>query len=143
VLDSVETNDNTTCTLQDGKDGTGTAAIAGGALSIDAPTLGVGYGQFNVKCATLNFAGAFYTAIAGNTGSPGTSDLLNVGTGIINLQNSSLIVNVNGAPVGGNTWNIINASNIVNNFATKTSSPQTSLNYSPNQPNPGKYLVSF
>ena len=136
---SLETLDTTTCTLQDRTDSSGTATISGGSLLIAA---GAGiYGELDVNCGNLNFAGSYHPAIKGNTGSPGISDLLKV-SGNINLQGSSLAVNVNGQPVGGNTWTIITASNILNDFGTKTSTPQTNLNFTINKLKT-VYTVSF
>ncbi len=129
---TLETMDTSTCTLQDGPKSTGTANIAGGRLIIVA--VGPGYAQLNINCASLNFAGTYYAAIAGNTGSPGTSDKLNLGSGTIDLTGSSLTVYVNGTPVNGNTWIIIQSGNILNNSDFKkpiTTIPQTTLNSAP------------
>jgi hypothetical protein len=135
---TLETTDTTTCTLVDNS---GTTTIAGGSVIVAATTNS--YGVLNVTTTNLKLNGSLTVAIAGNTGNPGTSDKFNV-SGTLTLQPaSSLNVYVNGQPVGGNTWIIINSNNIVNNFATVTSIPQTNLNYSPNQPNQGKYLISF
>ncbi len=146
---SLETVDGTTCTLQAGKNSDGTVTIAGGALLIDNPTGGGGYGQFNVNCATLNFAGTYYTAIAGNQVGPNTSDLLNV-TGTTNLQNgSSLVVTANAPLKQGSSWIILKdapGNNIQGgNFTTITTNlpnPNPQLNTGIDTDFPIQYVAS-
>ena len=126
---TLETTDATTCTLKDGSDGTGTAIITGGTVWIDNPGAGT-YGVFNVVAANLEFSGSLNVSVAGNTGSPGTSDLLNVSGTTKLLQGSDLYVNVKGQPVAGNTWTIIQdgpGNNIQGNFFDIGSNPAGSV----------------
>ncbi|MGH7173712.1 MAG: hypothetical protein ACRELG_25805 [Gemmataceae bacterium] len=77
---------------------------------------GSGYGQLDVDCGTLNFAGIYMTAINIGGGDAPFSDLLDV-TGTVNLAGSTLWCYVNGYPVGdGSTHTIIKAGALQNWF---------------------------
>jgi hypothetical protein len=149
---TLETTDATTCTLQDGAQGTGIAVVAGGTVWID--TIANSYGELDVKAATLNFGGQLNVSVQGYTPSPGQfgmSDKLKVVNGVFNLDpqgSTSLYVNDYGTVVGGDNWIVIYASNITSStdtidFKTKTSNPQQNFNYWPNKPQQGQYEITI
>lgn len=94
---TLETLDNSTCTLQVGANSDGTATIAAsGWVIINAPNNG--FGTLNVNAATLDFNGRLVVSIW--EGASTTSDLLNV-SGTTNLQAvSTLTVYDRGGPGG-------------------------------------------
>jgi hypothetical protein len=141
------TTDGSTCTLQDGSTGNGTANIVGDGLSIDSTGAGTGYGKLNVNATKLNFSGTLYVAIGTTQQGQSVNDLLNV-TGTTNLQGAALHVTVNNAPPPqGSKWviiqdgagkNIENAGNL-----PITTNPQTNLNGDVDPKFPNQYDLSF
>ncbi len=108
---TLETMDDTTCTLQDGPQSRGTALIAGGSLAIN-PFPG-DFGNMVVN-GMLDFAGIYVAQINGD-GSD--CDLLTV-DGAMEIEQSAatLQIVVNGDLQAGNTWTIIDAGNQLNPF---------------------------
>jgi hypothetical protein len=141
---TLETTDETPCTLETDFMAADTVTIAGGTVWIDNPGAGT-YGVLNVNTPNLNFSGNLNVSVAGNTGSPGTSDLLNVDGTTKLLQGSSLFVNVKGQPTKDDTWKIIQdrAGNFLQgNFFDIGSSPPGSVGSGePNQKDLTQYIL--
>ncbi|HEY7425666.1 MAG TPA: hypothetical protein VH682_15655 [Gemmataceae bacterium] len=110
---NLSTSDNTKCTLQDGQNGKGTAVIAGGIVQIAAKSKD--YGELDVNCSTLDFAGEYIPRIDG--GAANKQDLLKVnGTMSIDQTKAMLSVTIVGDPKKNLQWTIINATNNLQRF---------------------------
>ncbi len=131
--------DSTTCTIQIGSSGTGTASINGGYLQIDTTS---GFGILNFA-ANLDFAGTLKVAVQGGASGTGNCDLLNMlGNPTLN-PNSDLQVEVSGNLVSNKYWVVINNNKLFdqnNNFAS-TNLAALGLTPSLNDPRDGNYKL--